>query len=119
MTALCTVKEELCIDDGYDPGRTDAVESLNVAVRDDSTDVIGRRAIQYILHRKCKSSGRVRCDACRKRKKPVKISPPMIIFRFGCWREVVLTVSYSIPLFSSAAVRYAKFRSNRRYKPGD
>ena len=38
--ALCTVKEEPCIDDSSDPGRTDAVESLNVAVHDDSTDVV-------------------------------------------------------------------------------
>jgi len=118
-TALCAVKEELCTDDGADPDNTDTLESPNVAVRDDPADVIGRRAIQYILHRKSKSSRRVRCDACRKWKKPVKIGPPMIIFRFGCWRKVVLTVSYSIPVFSSAAVRYAKFRSNLRYKPGD
>ena len=94
------------------------MEPLKVAARDDPVDDDRRHAIQLVLHKKYKSSCRVRSDASRKRKKPVKISPPAIIFRFGFWR-VVPTVSYFIPLFSSPAVRYAKFGSNRRFKPGD
>ena len=97
----------------------DTVESLNATARDDSTDDDMRRVIQLFLDRKFKSSGRVRRDANQKRRKPVKLRPPMNIFWFVDWREGVLTVAYCILLFSSSAVRFAKFSSNRRFKPGD
>ena len=119
MTELCTIKEEDCIVDSSRSVREDVTESPNVIDQDELTDENRRNTIQLILHRNFKLSGSIRRDASQMWRKPVKISPPVIIFRFGCWREVVLTVSYSIPLFSSAAVRYAKFRSNWRFKPGD
>ena len=83
------------------------------------TDEDKRRAILLFLGRKFKPSCRVRRDASRKRSKKMKIRPPMIIYWFADWREMVLTVAYIISLFSSSAVRFAKFSSNRRYNPGD
>ena len=119
VAELCTIKEEHCIDGGSEPIRADSVESLNVTDRDDSTEDDRLREIRLFLESKFKSSGRVRRDGSRKRRKPVKIRPPMNVFWFAGWREVVRTFAYFILLFSSSAVRYAKFRSNWRFKPGD
>ena len=118
-TDLCTIKEEHCIDAGSEPTRVDTVESLNVTDSDDSTEDDRLREIRLFLESKFKSSGRVRRDGSRKRRKPVKIRPPINVFWFAGRREVVRTFAYFILLFSSSAVRYAKFRSNRRFKPGD
>ena len=118
-TDLCTIKEEHCIDAGSEPTRVDTVESLNVTDSDDSTEDDRLREIRLFLESKFKSSGRVRRDGSQKRRKPVKIRSPMNVFWFAGWREVVQIFAYFILLFSSSAVRYAKFRSNRRFKPGD
>ena len=117
-TVLQSIKEEDCIDS--DDSDISGTEEAPMAVaRDNTTEDGRRRAIQLILEMKFKTSGSYRRNAVRKLKKPAKISHPANIFRYECWRDVVLTVAYFIPLFSSSAGRYAKFRSNRRFKPGD
>ena len=118
IAELCIIKEEHCIDGRSEPIRADSVESLNVTDRDDSTEDDRLREIWLFLKSKFKSSGRVRRDGSRKRRKPVKIRPPMNVFWFAGWREVVRTFTYFILLFSSSAVRFAKFRSLRRLSQG-
>ena len=90
-----------------------------VVARDDTTEEGRRRAILLFLVRKFKTSGGCKRNSVRKMKKPTKNSRPKNIFRYECWRGLALTVAHLTPLFSSSAVRFAKFRSNRRFKPGD
>jgi len=115
MTKLLTIKEEDCTDEGSVTIRADLVEFQCLTGQDDFADDDRRREIQIFLERKFKSSGGVRRNSRRARRKPVKISPPVNFFRTGDWSVVV----YVILLFSSSAGRYAKFRSNLRFKPGD
>ena len=89
------------------------------AACDKSTDDDKRCEILLFLGRKFRSSGRVRRDASRKQSKKRKIRPSMNSFWFEDWRDVGLTVTYIISLFSSSAVRFSKFKSLRRFKPGD
>lgn len=119
MKKLLTIKEDDCIDEGSVTIRADLVESQGLTGQDDVADDDRRREIHIFLERKFKSSGGVRRNSRRARRKPVKISPAVDYFWTGDWRVVVLTVAYVILLFSCSAGRYAKFRSNLRFKPGD
>ena len=119
MTKLLTIKEEDCTDGGSVTIRADLVEFQCVTGQDDFADDCRRREIQSFLERKFKSSGGVRRNSRRARRKPVKTSPPANFFRSGDWSVVGLTVAYVILLLSSSTGRCVKFRSNLRFKPGD
>ena len=119
MTKLLTIKEEDCIDEGSVTIRANLVESQGLTGQDDFADDDRRREIQIFLERKFKSSGGVRRNSRRARRERVKVGTPVNFFRTGDWSVVGLTVAYVILLFSSSAGRYAKFRSNLRFKPGD
>jgi len=119
---LCTIKEEPCIDVGSQKVRADTVEPLNVASRDDSADDDRRRAIQLSLHRRFKSSCRKRSDASRKQGQSEalsKVASSGSFIGLEWWNYVVRIFAYTIRLYSCSAVRYAMFRSNRSFKPGD
>ena len=47
------------------------------------------------------------------------ISPPVNQIKFIYLNEALRIFKNVIRLYSSSAFRYAMFRSNRRYKPGD
>ena len=117
-----TIKEEPCIDDRSLTVRVDTVEPLSVVPLDDPTDDDRRRVIQIILHRKFKPSCRKRSDASRKHKKSEAVSKVVSSGSFiglEWWNYVVRIFAYTVRLYSCSAVRYAMFRSNRSFKPGD
>ena len=109
-----TIKEDECSDDG-----TGEVSVPDLDELDEMKDNERRIEIQLFLERKFESFDRVRKRLRRMRRKSVKNSPPANVLRFDCWSDVVFSVAYVILLFSSSAVRYAMFRSLRRFKPGD
>ena len=119
IPVLLTVEEEDCVDNCSESIDADTEEAPKVTTSNNTVDDSRRPAIQLILMRKFKTSSCHKRKASRIRKKPAKIRSPMSIFWYECWVDVVLTIAYFIPLFSSSAGRYAKFRSNRRYKLGD
>ena len=117
-----TIKEEPCIDDRSLTVRVDTVEPLSVVPLDDPTDDDRRRVIQIILHRKFKPSCRKRSDASRKHKKSEAVSKVVSSGSFiglEWWNYVVRIFAYTVRLYSCSTVRYAMFRSNRSFKPGD
>ena len=119
MTVLQTIEEACCVVNDSKPVVADTEVAPKVITHDHTTDDDRRRDIKLILERKFKTSGTHKRNASSMREKPAKISSPMNVFWYGCWRDVVLTVAYFIPWFSSSAARYARFRSNQRFKPGD
>ena len=94
-------------------------EEAPMATLDDASDHVRPCEIQLILERRFKTSGSCMKNAVRKLKKTAKTSHLTNILKYECWKDVVRTVVHLIPPFSSSAGRYAKFRSNRRFKPGD
>jgi len=113
-SALNTIKEDECSDGG-----TVEVSVPDLDELDELKDNERRIEIQLFLERKFGLFDRVRRRLRRMPRKPAKNSPPANVLRFDCWSDVVLSVAYVILLFPSSAVRYATFRSLRRFKPGD
>ena len=74
------------------------------------------RQIRQIIKRKAKRSKK----KTRQTQKKIKnITPPVNRIKFIYLREAMRIFTKVIRLYSSSAFRYAMFRSNRRYKPGD
>ena len=74
------------------------------------------RQIRQIIQRKAKRSKK----KTRQTQKKIKnITPPVNRIKVIYLREAMRIFTKVIRLYSSSAFRYAMFRSNRRYKPGD
>jgi len=74
------------------------------------------RQIRQIIKRKAKRSKKKTVLIQNKNK---IITPPVNRIEFIYLREAMRIFTKVIRLYSSSAFRYAMFRSNRRYKPGD
>ena len=72
--------------------------------------------IRQIIKRKAKKSKK---KTIQTQKKIKNITPPVNRIKFIYLREAMRIFTKVIRLYSSSAFRYAMFRSNRRYKPGD
>ena len=93
--------------------------TLDASGRDDVMARDRRREVELILHRKFKSSERVRKDKGRMQRTAAKDTLPWRVFVPNCWNYVVRTFVCAIRLYSCSAARYAMFKSLRRFKPGD
>ena len=93
--------------------------TLDASGRDDVTASDRRREVELILHRKFKSSERVRKDKGRMQRTAAKVTLPRRVFAPNCWNYVVRTFVCVIRLYSCSAAKYTMFRSNRSLKPGD
>ena len=107
---LQTVEE-----DGLGKGRTS-----EDGVEEDETPTCDRlREVEIILRTKVKGTNNSRRDG-RPHRRMIKVKGPSVRGVISVvWTLVVREISYAIKLYSCAAVRYARFRSNRRFKPGD
>ena len=74
------------------------------------------RHIRQIIERKVKRSKKKTRLIQNKNK---IITPPVNRIKFIYLSEAMRIFTEVIKLYSSSAFRYAMFRSNRRYKPGD
>ena len=95
------------------------VSEYDGAVMDDSTSHARRREVETILWRKFRLSGGTRRTRRRFRKRVNQGRRVERVRWFGRCNAAGLTVADIIRLYSCSASRYAKFRSNRRFKPGD
>ena len=117
---LRTIKEERL------PGKGDRDESGgggvrddDIAVVDDSTSYERRREIVTILRRKFRLAGGTRRTRRQFRKRANQGRRVVRVRCFGRYITAGKTVADIIMPYSCSASRYAMFRSNRRFKPGD
>ena len=96
-----------------------AVRDDNGAVMDDSTSYARRREVETILGRKFRLSGGTRRTRRRFRKRANQGRRVERVRWFGRCNATGQTVADIIRLYSCSASRYAKFWSNKRFKPGD
>ena len=95
------------------PGAIDTTEE------EESTTGSSLREIDIEVCRKIRSLGNAKRVRHPHRKK-IKVRGPSIRgVTPGYWRFAAREFSYIIQLYSCSGARYAMFRSNRRYKPGD
>ena len=95
------------------PGVIDTTEE------EESTTGSSLREIDIEVCRKIRSLGNAKRVRHPHRKK-IKVRGPSVRgVTPGYWRFAAREFSYIIQLYSCSGARYAMFRSNRRYKPGD
>jgi len=93
--------------------------STTVKPKDDELIRGSLREVRTVLRRKVRQSRNTRRFSRPQRTK-IKVRRPSVRPTMFGHRELVMReFSYTIRLFASSAVRYAMFRSNRRFKPGD
>ena len=111
VQTLFTVKEDSSVEK-----RSIAID---VTEEEESVTCDCSREAEIILRRKVRlfsNTKRVR----RSQRKKIKVREPSVRgMMLGHWRLATREFSYIIRLYSCSAVRYAMFRSNRRFKPGD
>jgi len=117
---LRTIKEERL------PVKGDRCKSGGGGVRDDDGAIMGnstscerRREVVTILRRKFRLAGGTRRTRRRFRKQANQGRIVVRVRWFGWYITAGQTVADIIMLYSCSASRYAMFRSNRRFKPGD
>ena len=110
---LQRIKEEDVTFDAKQCAAEDDSGVVKSESQQERTDAIGngRRRAELVLRKKFKGwSGR----------RMIKVKGPSVRGVISVvWALVVREFSYAIRLYSCSAVRYARFRSNRRFKPGD
>ena len=102
-------------------GRPDEgdISACDTLAENDSTIRDRLREVESMLRRKVKGPSSSRRDGHPHQRK-IKVKGPSVRGTTPrVWRLVVREFSYVIQLYSCSAVRYAMFRSNRRFKPGD
>ena len=99
--------------------KADSGANLDASGLENAMVIDRRREVELILHRKFKSSERVRKDKRPMRRSAAKVTPSQRVFEPHCWIYVVRIFAYAIRLYSCSVARYAMFRSNRSLKPGD
>ena len=112
----CRVQELQTVEeDGLGKGRIS-----EDGVEEDEPPTCDRlREVEIILRTKVKGINNSRRDG-RPYRRMIKVKGPSVRGVISVvWTLVVREFSYAIKLFSCSAVRYARFRSNRRFKPGD
>ena len=114
---LREIKEEDAIDDKHQNKLELSLGTqANMSDKEErnSEDIL--RQIKQILNRKVKISKKKKRQFQNKIK---NITPPVNRIKFVYLSEALRIFMNVIRLYSSSAFRYAMFRSNRRYKPGD
>jgi len=96
--------------------------ALESELQQERDDVIGdgRRRAELVLREKFKGLTGRTWRGRRSHRRKIKVKRPSVRQTTpGFWRPAAREFSYIVKLYSCSAVRYARFRSNRRFKPGD
>jgi len=116
LQTLLTVEEDGSVEGSSVEGRSVVID---VAEEKKPTICGDLREVKLVLRRKVRWSRITKNVRCSQRK---KIKARRLSIRgaiVGHWKLATREFSYIIRLFSCSAMRYATFRSNRRFKPGD
>ena len=116
IQTLLTVEEDGSVEGSSVEGRSVVID---VAEEKKPTICDGLREVKLVLRTKVRWSRITKNVRCSQRK---KIKARRLSIRgaiVGHWKLATREFSYIIRLFSCSAMRYATFRSNRRFKPGD
>ena len=111
------IKEEDARDENYlSKLEVSPITRANKSEKEELNSDDTLRQIRQIIKRKAKRSKK----KTRQTQKKIKnITPPVNQIKFIYLSEGMIIFTKVIRLYPSSAFRYAMFRSNRRYKPGD
>jgi len=111
------IKEEDARDENYlSKLEVSPITRANKSEKEELNSDDTLRRIRKIIRRKAR---RLKKKTRQSQRKIKNITPPVNRIKFIYLREAMRIFTKVIRLYSSSAFRYAMFRSNRRYKPGD